>query len=286
MAIPQFHPHDVNAFQPTARRVIICAGVLGWTIRWANQRKGMAVLISEDGSKKINVPKTSLNSHRSDAMIRQIVTHTKPEAITELFKGADLTKDTDMADLLVWLARYLPTPTETETPAVPIHNEPLPFDTETPEPPKTDSPLVISTQPVVTARGKVSTRVIQRQWSDKHVDYVCAECDFSALTENPVRSHNVFKHHRDTFRRTPHEGAKANAQPTLEVFPGDPTQGVRDAVGIVEAMKRLLWSGVIDEVHELHATVDALEAALAEANARADAAEGDLKALRDLLGKY
>lgn len=276
MALPTFHPHDVNAFQREARRVIIAAGILGWTIRWANQRKGMVVLISEDGSKKINVPKTSLNQHRSEAMIRQIITHTSPEAITELFKGTDLTKDTDMADLLVWLARYLPTPTEKETPAVPIENQPLPFDAETPEPAKTDSPLVYEVVPYLVwykdgrhlKEAMPSERVVQRNWSDGHVDYACSEvgCTYTSLSAAPVTSHNNFKHRRASFKRP---AVAPKAKPATYDTDSRTLDKIRELVGVGTA-----------------ARVAELEKALADANARADAAEGDLKALRDLLGKY
>lgn len=284
MATPTFHPHDVKQFPKASRTVITLAGMLGWTVRWANPRQSMAVLISETGDKKINVPRQNLNQNRRDAMVRQIVTHTSRDAIDDLFKGADLVKEPEAADLLVWLTKYLPAK---ETPAVPIENVPLPFTEPEPEtkPETNGSPLVIDTRPATVfyadghkiEGGYPSKRVVERVWSDGHVDYICSEvgCGFTALTIGPVTSHNNFKHHRDNFRRTPAEGAaEVRAKEARAKARAD-----ADARQVLDRIRELVGGDYRVKVMEL-------EVALAAANARADAAEGDLKALRDLLGKY
>jgi hypothetical protein len=99
----QISGDETSRFKPEVRRLIALARVLRWDVRWAGNQRQMVVMRSPvNTSKTINLPTTSINHNRWTSTMKQIVTHSDPEAIRYVVTGDfDLVKETDIAEIVV-----------------------------------------------------------------------------------------------------------------------------------------------------------------------------------------
>lgn len=71
---------DLSGFSKQARRFIDAAHALGWTLRWVGRNNQTVQVISPNGEKSINVPKTSINANRVKSWVNALSHHSEPDA--------------------------------------------------------------------------------------------------------------------------------------------------------------------------------------------------------------
>ena len=147
----------------------------------------------------------------------------------------------------------------------------------------------------------VSEHVVRREWSDGYIDFACADCGHVSMTPSGIGGHRVT--HGDpaakaakgiqTKRRkaalaaqeqaridekaAKAERVEAAAETDDPILPPPPALAVEAPEVRLAQIARLVFPSMQQRVEALMAERDA-------AIARAEKAEGDLDALRDLLG--
>jgi hypothetical protein len=291
----QFTSSDAKRFTGEARRVIAMARLLGWSVNWGGISHKMVTMHSPDHTHRINVPVTNVNHNRARSWIMQILRHTPTANITAVMEGGnglDMMAEPDMAEAAALVGASLVTFAEKQA-----QREKNTEMATVPTGPATDraTRTVKSEAPYMAKHNKKHTRVesgsvLVRTWSDGTVDYKCRMCE--AYTSDRVQSvviHATQKHIAPENKR---KAKAAAATKTVKVGPAVVPVDVVDAPdarwmppGNMPTMAEALdaFVALAPRMREIAESIRALEADRDLAVARAEKAEGDLDALRDLL---
>lgn len=220
-------PRDLNRFNPAARRAVILAGCMGWSVRWANKRGRIIALRHE--SKEILVPSTNVNANRARSWIDQIVRYSDPDILRDFTSGKWM-HDFDMpsskivealgAEVSLAIEKHLANPdAEPEVfPDVPAETPtlaPEPEPEEVADVPDTVSApthreqleqllerrrnrVLVSTRPWMARKGGTeggggrmyeSPVVLVDTFSDGSIEYRCKFCAFTHENPRSVSAH-------------------------------------------------------------------------------------------------
>lgn len=296
MSTNDFTSADAKRFGGEARRTIAMARLLGWSATWGGVSHKMVTLANPDHTHRINVPVTNINHNRARSWIMQILRHTPHENILAVIDGSnglDMMAEPDMAEAAALVGASLVTFTEKQR-----QREKNTEMATVPTGPKTDraTRTVVSEAPYMAKHNKKHTRVesasvLVRTWSDGTVDYKCRMCE--AYTSDRVQSvviHATQKHIAPENRRKRKAAAatviKRVGPPATPVVPVDVVDVVTSPWSLptstlAEALDQFV--ALAPRMREIAESIRTLEAERDAAVARAEKAEGDLDALRDLL---
>lgn len=195
-------PNDLSGFTREVQTMLTMAHDLGWSVRWLGVQKHVAEITSPNREKSINIPTTNINANRLKSWVGAIRRYSDPEKVEE------------------WADEHTPRPKKpTFTPPIPPTTvaaamaEARASHSVTKEETVTQPALptdyvsadvtVVSEKPwmakrsghEVTHKGTVyeSPWVIERTWSDGHVDYKCTTCEYTAAKPRSVSSHAANK---------------------------------------------------------------------------------------------
>lgn len=93
---------NLSGMSKAGQALIDIALLCGWSARWQNTKRHVVTLRSPVTNKTINVPTTNLNQARATATLRQIRTHTEPArfgAVVERAYGQDRVVSTAFGDV-------------------------------------------------------------------------------------------------------------------------------------------------------------------------------------------
>lgn len=293
MSNNDFTSTDAKRFQGEARRTIAMARLLGWSATWGGVSHRMVVLNNPDHTHRINVPVTNVNHNRARSWIMQILRHTPTANITAVMdggSGTDMLAEPDMAEAAALIGASLVTFADKQA-----QREKNTEMATVPTGPKADraTRTVKSEHPYMAKHNKQSGRVesasvLVREWTDGTVDYKCRMCE--AYTSDRVQSvviHATQKHIAPENKR---KRKAAQATKTVKVGPAVVPVDVVDVVTSPWSLPTSTLAEALDQfvalaprMREIAESIRTLEAERDAAVARAEKAEGDLDALRDLL---
>jgi hypothetical protein len=208
---------ELRKFQPEARRIIALAKVLGWSVRWTNQRHHVVALRTQ--GKEILVPSTNINAKRARSWGDQIINHSPLESLNNLIAGdLDMVKDTEAAEVVAVLGTSLMTSITRRAKERMNEEAATKRATQQPAPqPKKEekvtavmvesdvlpAPRLISTRPWMVRKGGTeggkgtmyeSPVVVVETYSDGSEVFRCRNCRYSNENPRSVSSHNSRAH--------------------------------------------------------------------------------------------
>lgn len=254
----EFQPNELRRFDPRAAEVIGLAWVLGWRVRWINNKRKSVVLSTGDQerNKTITVPSTNINANRVASSYRQLFQYTEPQVIADLALGKmDVRnqpepvqrivtllgtriytyaaehlerRDPDLAARLLSPQREDPVPTK--NPRAPLGNNVGDAIREAEQRNGAAPKHVASRKTFLASRnGKEypSDIIDVITYTDGSIAYGCKRCDFvTDKSHLSVRSHSVNVHKGEgqpDWKAIDLQRAAAKAKPEPKPEPAKPT---------------------------------------------------------------
>lgn len=282
MSARDVNPSEIGKYMPEARRAIIFAGVLGWSVRWANQNRHVIALRAADG-KEISVPSTNINSNRYRSWISQIIRHTPNEVLLDFYTGkfmSDMGLDTQKitsvigAEVVTSVAEYLgeqaiaamaaETEQEVEqTRDSTVAEKEVPVAVAAQPDTVSEQPTLVSTRPWMARRSGVeggqgkmyeSPNVVVEVYSDGTEVFRCRHCRYSNENPRSVSAHGS----------RAHPETKASPHPVLRPVKNYESSGLHREMSAARRLAADITSA-LDSVEDWHGMdASALALALAE----------------------
>lgn len=189
-------PNDLSGFTREVQTMLTMAHDLGWSVRWLGVQKHVAEITSPNREKSINVPTTNINANRMKSWVGAIRRYSDPEKVEQWADEHTRPKKptftppipptTVAAAMAEARASHSVTKEETVTqPALPTDYVSADVTVVS------EKPWLARSSGVPGGKGTKyeSPFVLERLWSDGHVDYKCPTCDYSSDRPRSVSSH-------------------------------------------------------------------------------------------------
>ena len=201
------HSADVTGMHPKLVELVDVAAYLGYAVKDRGSRKELVIY---RGNYSLSIPRSrQANEDTLESLSKQIIRHADPERLEKIetlrmLAGAVVDAEGHppvdiiaLDNVISASASTTPFSLSLDLPEVPVPTTP---EVRSPIQQMGDvtHPHIISEKPFL-ARGKRislaqqavydSKAVIQRTWSDGHVDFACSVCDYTAETHKSVANH-------------------------------------------------------------------------------------------------
>ena len=208
VSTPAFTESDIYRFEDKGQMVIALGMLLGWTVRWQNSNRKVAVISL--GGRRINIPSTNLNAKRSESMLRQVLRHSPAEQLSDLLAGRMVLSDySPRFQGIIARVGVAGAVADAEAAAAELakREEPVQMELPTtePEPEPTDSgdepkpPTVVKVTPYIARLNQThqyeSGTIEVIGWSNGTTTYRCRICrKFEGLSARSVSNHAKWAH--------------------------------------------------------------------------------------------